>query len=121
MSHLVTISTQVRDPEAVKAACKRIGIAPPVYGTYTMYDRAKPTGWAVNLPDWNYPVVCDTTTGTVHYDNFRGNWGEQSHLDRFMQAYAAEKAKIEAKKKGYRCTEATQPDGSIRLTLHAGS
>jgi len=121
MSHLVTIQTQVRDPEAVKQACNRIGVAQPVYGTTKMFDGASVTGWQVRLPDWQYPVTCDTASGTVHYDNFRGRWGKQEHFDRFMQAYAAEKAKIEARKKGYRCTEATQPDGSIKLTLHVGA
>lgn len=121
MSHLVTIQTQVRDANAVKSACTRIGVAQPEYGSIKMFDGANVTGWQVRLPDWRYPVVCDTASGTVHYDNYRGNWGEQSHLDRFMQAYAAEKAKIEARKKGYRVTETKQADGSIRMTIHAGS
>jgi len=121
MSHLVTIATQVTDPNAVKSACTRIGVAKPEFGTVKMFDGKSVTGWQVKLPDWMFPVVCDTTAGAVHYDNFRGNWGEQSHLDRFLQAYAAEKSKIEARKKGYRVTESAQPDGSIRMTLHVGS
>ena len=121
MSHLVTISTQVRDAEAVKAACKRLNLAAPVKGTVKMFDGHSVTGWQVNLPNWRYPVVCDTDAGAVHYDNYRGNWGDQSHLDRFMQAYAASKATIEAKRKGYRVSESSRPDGSIKLTIQVGA
>jgi hypothetical protein len=74
-------------------------------------------GLAVELPGWNYPVVCDLTTGQVKFDNFEGRWGEQKELDRFLQAYAAERAKIEARKKGYSVTEQSFQDGSIKLTI----
>ena len=121
MSHTVTIQTQVRDPEAVKQACKRLDLPVPVVGEHRLYDGTRANGYAVQLPDWIYPVVCDTTTGSVRHDNFGGRWGKQEHLDSFMQAYAAEKAKIEARKKGYRVSETKQADGSIRMTLHAGS
>ena len=38
-------------------------------------------------------------------------------LDHFLQAYAAERAKIEARKKGYSVTEQSLQDGSIKLTI----
>ena len=44
-------------------------------------------------------------------------WGDQKALDRFLQAYAAERAKIEARKKGYSVTEQSLQDGSIKLTI----
>ncbi len=28
----------------------------------------------VQLPEWRYPVVCDTTNGQLAYDNFGGRW-----------------------------------------------
>jgi hypothetical protein len=34
--------------------------------------------------------------------------------------YAAEKAKIEARKRGHQCTEETCTDGSIKLTIQVG-
>ena len=109
----------MRDETAVRAACKRLALPAPVRGTVKLFDGAIVTGLKVTLPGWNYPVVCDTTTGKVNYDNFRGRWGEQKLLDGFLQAYATEKAKIEARKKGYRVAETTLPDGSIRLTVNA--
>ena len=62
----------------------------------------------------------DTATGQVQYDNFNGRWGDQKHLDRLMQAYAAEKVKIESRKKGHVVTEQQLADGSIKLTINVG-
>ena len=75
---------------------------------------------AVQLPRWRYPAVCDLAAGQVQYDNFRGNWGEQKHLDAFLQAYAVERAKAECRRKGHTCTETSLSDGSIKLTISVG-
>jgi hypothetical protein len=56
----------------------------------------------------------------VRYDNYNGRWGEQAQLDRFLQAYAVEKAKIEARKRGHTVTEQSLTDGSIKLTVSVG-
>jgi hypothetical protein len=45
-------------------------------------------------------------------------WGKQQELDRFLQAYACERTRIEARKKGYTVTEQPLSDGSIKLTIH---
>ena len=37
MSHIVEIRTEVRDPTAVAAACRRLGLPEPVRGTATLY------------------------------------------------------------------------------------
>ena len=75
------------------------------------------TGWQVRLPKWRYPVVCDIATGELRYDNYGGHWGDQSHLDQFLQSYAVEKASLEARKQGYIVTEQALADGSIKLTV----
>jgi hypothetical protein len=117
LSHIVEIKIQVRDPEALRAACRRLGLQEPVQRTAKLYS-GQATGWAVQLPDWQYPVVFDTTKGQARFDNFQGYWGEQKHLDRFMQAVALEKAKLEVRRKGFSSTEYQLTDGSIRLTVH---
>jgi len=76
---------------------------------------------SVQLPGWQFPAVIDTLTGTVRYDNFEGRWGEKAHLDRFLQAYAVERCRIEARKKGLQVSEQTLADGSIRLSISEGS
>lgn len=116
MSHIVEIKTQVRDAEAVRAACRRLGLAEPVQGTTRLFT-AEATGLAVQLPGWRYPAVCQLDTGQVQFDNFNGSWGSPQELDHFLQAYAVEKAKIEARRKGHSVVEQQLQDGSIKLTI----
>ena len=119
MSHIVEIKTEVRDEAAVRAACTRLQLAAPEHKTCRLFN-ATATGLCVQLPGWNYPVVCNLETGQVSYDNYGGHWGEQRHLNSFLQAYAVEKAKIEARRKGHAVTETRLQDGSIRVTVRVG-
>jgi hypothetical protein len=116
MSHIVQIKTELRDPIAISAACKRLGLQQPTTGKFRVYavDRE---GIGINLPGWQFPVVVNTTTGAVDYDNYNGSWGAQKELDAFLQAYAVEKAIYEAQKGGYSVFEETLPDGSIKLNI----
>ena len=117
MSHVVQIKTQVRDAEAVCAACRRLALAEPVQGTTRLFS-GEATGLAVQLPGWRYPAVCQLDTGQIQFDNFQANWGEQKELDRFLQSYAVEKAKLEARRKGHTVSEQQLQDGSVKLTIH---
>ena len=119
MSHIVEIKTEVRDPVAIQAACGRLRLPAPVFGEAKLFT-GKATGWQVQLPQWRYPLVCDVSTARIAYDNYGGRWGEQVHLDRFLQGYAVEMSKLEARRQGYAATEQTLEDGSIRLTIHVG-
>ena len=116
MSHIVTIHTELRDPQAIAAGCRRLRLAEPVYGTHALFSSSA-TGWAVQLLDWHYPIVCDTTTGQIQFDNFEGRWGDPAELAKFQQIYACEKAKLEARKLGHTVTEQSLEDGSIKLTI----
>ncbi|MGO8683143.1 MAG: DUF1257 domain-containing protein [Thermoleophilia bacterium] len=116
MSHTVTIKTEIRDRSAVEAACRRLGLAQPVEGKATLFS-GEVSGLAVQLPDWQYPVVADLTTGQLKFDNFGGRWGDQKELDKFLQAYAVERARAEARKKGYSVAEQQLSDGSVKLTI----
>ena len=120
MSHIVTIATEIRDPIALRASCRRLGLDEPVHQTVRLFS-AEATGYCVQLPRWRYPVVCDTDGGTVQFDNYEGHWGEQVHLDRLVQRYAVEKSVLEARKHGHTVTEQSLADGSIKLTVHVGS
>jgi hypothetical protein len=119
MSHIVTIATEVRDPVAVAAACRRLGLDGPVLGTATLFE-GQATGLLVRLPGWLYPVVCDTASGRVRFDNYGGSWGKREELDRLLQGYAVGKARIEAQKRGHSVVEQALADGSIRLTIEVG-
>lgn len=119
MSHIVTITTEVRDPIALGSACSRLGLHLPVIQTVKLFS-AEATGHCVQLPRWRYPVVCDLDNGRVHYDNYGGAWGEQAQLDRLMQSYAIEKAKLESIRQGHTVTEQSLQDGSVKLVVHVG-
>lgn len=119
MSHTVTIRTEVRDEAAVRSACKRLNLAEPQRGMAKLYS-SEATGLVVSLPGWTYPVVCQTESGTLAFDNFNGHWGERKELDRFLQAYAVEMAKIEARRAGHSVVEQSLADGSIKLTIQLG-
>lgn len=116
MSHIVQIQTQVRDEAAVAAACRRLGLAAPIQQTAKLFTSTE-TGLTVKLPGWTYPVVFDVASGGVKFDNFGERWGKQQELEKFLQAYACERAKIEARKKGHTVSEQTLADGSIKLTI----
>jgi hypothetical protein len=119
VSHIVTIKTEVRDAEAVRAACNRLGLEQPVQGTAKLFE-GEASGLLLRLPQWAYPAVIDTATGQVRYDNYQGAWGDPKHLDAFLQAYALEKAKLEARKRGHSVFEQALPDGSVKLTIQVG-
>ena len=119
MSHIVEIKTEVRDEQAIRAACVRLQLAAPEHKTVRLFN-ATVTGWAVQLPGWNYPVVCELSTGSLKYDNYQGHWGRQEELNRFVQAYSVEKCRIEARRKGHRVSEAKLEDGSIKVIVHVG-
>jgi hypothetical protein len=116
MSHVVTIQTKLRDADALAAACRRLNLAEPTRETVSLYSE-QVTGLAVRLPNWQYPVAIDVEAGVVRFDNFNGAWGEQKELDRLLQAYAVEKARLEARRKGYACIETLFQDGSIKLQI----
>ena len=119
MSHVVQILTQVRDPVAVRAGCDRLKLPAPVEGEVKLFSETV-TGLAVQLRDWRYPVVFNITTGETKFDNYGGRWGHQERLDEFLQAYAVEKTKLEARRSGYSVIEQPLIDGSVKLTLTQG-
>lgn len=116
MSHIVSIQTKVRDMAGIQAACRRLGLSEPVQGKARLFS-GEVSGVVVNLPGWEYPIVCDLESGQVQFDNFQGRWGDRRELDRFLQSYAVEKTKIEARRKGHMVREQPLADGSVKLTI----
>jgi len=56
----------------------------------------------------------------LKYDNFKEQWGDQKHLDQFVQTYCIEKATLEARRKGYSVVEHPLANGSVKLTVNMG-
>jgi hypothetical protein len=117
VSHTVSIQAEVRDVAAIRAACQRLNLSEPEDGTFKLFG-GEAKGVAVRLPEWTYPVVANVATGELKYDNFAGHWGDPKELDRFVQAYAVEKAKLESRRKGYSASEQVLADGSIKLVIN---
>lgn len=106
----------MRDRDAVQLACRRLQLAEPAEGEAKVFTSVK-RGLLVHLKEWEFPIVCDLPTGQVEFDNFEGNWGERKRLDEFLQAYAVERATLEARKKGHSVVEQPIADGSIKLMI----
>lgn len=119
MSHTVAIQTQIKDIAAIRAACLRLGMSPPIEGQHCLFSETV-IGVGVQLLGWNYPAVFDLASGTVRFDVYGERWGKTAELDRFKQAYAIEKAKLEARRKGHNVVEQPLSDGSIKLTIRVG-
>ncbi len=83
MSHIVQIQTQVRDPVAIHAACRRLELPQPLHQTVKLF-AAEVTGLAVQLPGWRYagfvnndtaaslttqPGLSTTATASSHVNN----------------------------------------------------
>ena len=115
MSHTFTIKTKITDIQAIQSACQRLKLPKPSQGEVRLFDRVA-QGIGVQLEDWRFPV-CIEPDGNLLFDNFGGFWGVPEKLDQFQQAYAVEKAKLEARRQGYQCSESVLADGSIRLNV----
>ena len=120
MSHIVSLKTQIKDPNALAAACARLGLAQPTQGKARLF-ASEASGLIVQLPGWTYPAVFDTVTGEAKFDTYNGAWGQQKELDKLLQAYAVEKSRIEAHRAGHKITEQAFSDGAIKLTIQVGN
>lgn len=117
MSHIATVKAQLRDHAAIAAACRRLKLTEPVAGTAKLYGGQTAEGLLVQLPGWKYPIAIDTATGDVRRDNFDGYWGEEREFGRFLQMYAVEVCRLEARRKGHTFTETQLQDGSVKLQI----
>ena len=119
MSHTVSIKAQVKCQTALAATCLRLGLPAPTHGQVLLFDQIA-TGTGVQLPGWRFPL-CITSDGSVLHDHFQGLWGEPKALSRFLQAYATEAAKLQARRQGHSVTETQLADGTIQLTVELGA
>lgn len=135
MSHTVTVKVEMKDTEAIQDAIDRMDGAHFVkpggknrkYEQAGSLDEAKGRhqiysgsfeGVGVQLPGWHYPVIINTETGEVKYDNYNGHWGPQENLDELVQMYSVEKARVEALLHGLTVQEEELENGDIKLTIN---
>lgn len=117
MSHTLEVKTKFIDPAAIAATCREMGLPEPTArGNVRLYAETVSNAIAVKLPGWQYPLAIQPD-GSTKFDNYGGKWGEQKHLDKFSQLYAANKATLTAQKQGLRVTRQTLPNGSLKLVV----
>ena len=122
MSHFTSIQTQIKDLDALAAACKELGVELVHGGTARGYATNTRTGDAViklkgpydialnRQEDGNYALTTDWWGGHVEKE-------VGTNFTRLIQLYGVHKAMREAKKKGYLTTRKTLPNGAIKLTI----
>lgn len=122
MSHFATIQTQIRDTEALRAACAELGVEllrntnARGYGSNSqkgdfVIRLTGPYDIALNRQqDGTYGLTCDWWDGHVEKE-VGANYG------RLLQLYGVHKARIEAQKKGYTVRRQTLGDGAIKLVI----
>lgn len=147
MSHVIGINLVISDLKALEAACKELGLQfmrdqkkHAWYGSWQRdYDRAdaayKNVGvdpmkyghceHAIKVPGSDYEIgVYNNPKGkgfVLAYDN----WGTGqvilqklgSGLEKIKQSYAACKAELEARAKGWMTTRVKLPNGSLKITM----
>ncbi len=134
MSHYSEVQVEFRDKAALVAALGRLGFGPDklevhqeakaLYGYQgdkreqqgQIIIRRQHVGLAANdigferQSDGSYKAWISDFDQSVTGNNYGKDW-----QGKLKQAYGVEKAKAEARKKGYRVTEKKQDDGRIRL------
>lgn len=145
MSHVTSVSMQIRDLNALKQACARMGaIFVQDQKTYAWYGRSVgdfpiPQGMteadlgkcnhAIRVPGVRYEIgVVKQKDGTysLAYDFYGTGGGHDGQklkekfgdgLGKLKQAYAVAAAKLKAKAMGWMCHETTLPNGTIKLAF----
>ncbi len=122
MSHFTKIKTQIKDIEALRSACREMGLsllqnaeARGYYENRTKGDYViklkGPYDIALNKqPDGAFGLTADLWNGHVENEVGQG-------YGKLLQLYGVHKATREARKKGHLVRRSQQPDGAIKLVI----
>lgn len=127
MSHIQTIEIEITDLNTVKSVCKRLGLAwKQDQKTFKWYSGQNSCDHAIAVPNASYEI------GVLKNADRKGYTLQVDYYDRkvtekigqlgglFKQAYALEKAKAEAIKKGYSVREHKINERQIELRISVG-
>jgi hypothetical protein len=122
MSHFTSIQTQIKDIEALRAACGELGL--------TVLANARARGFGGNLEHGDYVIQLKGPYDIAANRQSDGNFGLatdwwEGHVEkevgpnfgRLFQLYAVHKATREARKRGLTVQRTQRSDGSIKLCL----
>ena len=119
MSHVVKAKVEIKNEACLVRAAEFLGLTNLGRDTHKLYNGQKAEGLAFTLPAWDYPVVINTDSGEVSYDNYGEHWGKQIELDKLVQRYSVETLNDQAAIEGYTVGEEELDNGDIELSMHA--
>jgi hypothetical protein len=127
MSHIQTIEVEITDLQALKSACKRLNLEwKQDQKTFKWYQGQSKCDHAIKVPAATYEI------GVLKNADRKGFTLQVDYYDRkvtekigqlgglFKQAYALEKAKLEAIRKGYSVKEHKINERQIELRISVG-
>lgn len=122
MSHQTTIATQIRDAQALREACKELGVALVENAVARGYGSQETHGDYVIKLKGPYDIALTRQadgTFVLSTDWYQGHVEREvgANYGKLLQLYGVHKARIEAQKKGYTVRRQTLGDGSIKLVL----
>jgi len=122
MSHFTTVTTQIKDIAALRAAVQEMGL--------TLLENAEARGYSTNTTKGDYVVrlkgpydiaVNKQTDGTygLTTDWWDGHVEKEvgAKFGKLLQLYAVHKATMEARKKGHMVQRKPQKNGAIKLII----
>jgi hypothetical protein len=98
-SHTAKIKVDYTDPDQLRAACAALGWEWMGRGKHHLFEAPvdglgfKPTGWV-------FPCVV-SPDGQLHYDDYRGQWGNVADLEKLRASYAFAAAEQRAQELGW--------------------
>ena len=81
MSHTLSMKNVKIDQSSALIVANYMGWKTEQSATQRFFDGSSYSGTAVQLPGWRYPVIVDSE-GEMHYDNYKGRWGDTKDLAR---------------------------------------
>lgn len=122
MSHFTTIKTEIKDIEALRAACAEMGLS--------LAENAEARGYGSNRTRAEYVVRLKGPYDIALNKNKEGSyaltadwWGGHverevgSQAGRLLQLYGVHKATREARRRGYTVQRQGLKDGAIKLMI----
>ncbi len=125
MSHFTTILTQIRDVDALEAACAELGVELLRDTTARGFANSTRHGELVVRLKGPYDIAANRPAPSEPYELSTDWWNGHVEAEvgpnygRLLQLYGVHKTMREASKKHLRVTRRQETDGSIKLTLAA--
>lgn len=124
MSHVATVTTAIKNLSILIKTCQALGIEfTQGQQSVDLYERAVTGDFSCKLPGWHYPIVVNSQTGEISFDNYKGSWGDEKELHKLIQEYSLSVAEEECSEfvlQGFTIERQKQENGDIQLVIQQG-